>query len=220
METHLAKVALEYRPAKKAVKSKWRLPVQLGVVVGVIAVLLSILLPALCRSGEGANRVRCASNMKQIGLAAIMYANDHGGLFPADLETLLTTEDILPATMTCPTTADTPASGPTTQAVLEDFRKPGHVSYVYVGKGLTLKSPADAVVLYEPLSNHTNNGMTVWSERLADRSGDGMNVLFADGHVEWLGNEDGRSILAQADAGVRPIRFPAVGNPATQTSDR
>ena len=219
METHPPKIALEYRAARKQSRS-WRRAIQITIAVGSTLFLISMLLPALCRSGEGANRVKCASNMKQIGLAAIMYANDHGGLFPDDVETLLTTEDIVPATMTCPTTADTPADGPTTQAVLEDFRKPGHVSYVYVGKGLTLKSPADAVVLYEPLSNHTNNGMTVWSERLADRTGDGMNVLFADGHVEWLGNEDGRSILAQADAGVRPIRFPAVGNPATQTSDR
>lgn len=217
METSRPRIALDYRAVKKQ-KRSWRGPIQLAIVVATILVLISVLLPSLCRSGEGANRVKCASNMKQIGLAAMMYANDHGGAFPDDLESLLTTEDIVPATMNCPTTSDVPAQGPTKQAMLEEFRKPGHVSYVYVGKGLTLKSPADAVVLFEPLSNHTNDGMTVWSERLADRSGDGMNVLFADGHVEWLVNEDGRAILAQADSGVRPIRFPPVVSPTTQTS--
>jgi prepilin-type processing-associated H-X9-DG protein len=219
METHVPRVTLEYRIPTKSTWKPWRLVVQVGVVVGVILVLLSMLLSTMCGSREGSNRIKCASNMKQIGLAAIMYANDHGGGFPDNLETLLETEDLIPAVMNCPTTGETPASGPTTQAVIEDFRKPGHISYVYVGKGLTVKSAADVVVLFEPLRNHTNNGMKVWSERLADHSGDGMNVLFADGQVEWLGNADGLSILAQFDSGVRPIRFPAAA-PITQPSAR
>jgi prepilin-type processing-associated H-X9-DG protein len=209
METCLPKVALEYQPARKSQKPIWPLLVRLGAAVGGVALAIFLVLPTMCGAREPANRVKCASNMKQIGLAAIMYANDHGGRFPDDLDAILTSEDLAPVVMTCPTTADTPATGDTPRAMLEDFHKPGHVSYVYVGKGLTVKSPSDAVVLYEPLSNHTNDGMKVWSERLADRSGDGMNVLFADGHVEWLGNEEGRSILSQAEAGVRPIRFPA-----------
>jgi prepilin-type processing-associated H-X9-DG protein len=209
METSLPRVALEYQPARKSRKSIWPLFVRIGAAVGGVALAILLVLPAMCGAREPANRIKCASNMKQIGLAAIMYANDHGGAFPDDLETILAREDLTPAVLNCPTTADTPATGDTTQAMLEGFRKPGHVSYVYVGKGLTLKSPPDAVVLYEPLSNHTNDGMKVWSERLADRTGDGMNVLFTDGHVEWLGNEDGRTILSQAEAGVRPIRLPA-----------
>src|SRR6266567_6163694 len=56
--------------------------VQLLVVVGIIAVLVGLLLPALQKARVQANCAACLSNLRQIALAEIMYANDNGGNLP------------------------------------------------------------------------------------------------------------------------------------------
>ena len=57
--------------------------VELLVVIGIIAALISVLLPALNRARDQANKVKCASNMKQIVTAMLMYVNENKGLLPA-----------------------------------------------------------------------------------------------------------------------------------------
>ncbi len=56
--------------------------VELLVVIGIIALLISILLPALAKARESANRAVCASNLHNMVQASIMFANDHKGQFP------------------------------------------------------------------------------------------------------------------------------------------
>ena len=56
--------------------------VELLVVIGIIAVLMGILLPALNAVRRTAQRVVCGSNLAGIGKAMMLYANDHEGDFP------------------------------------------------------------------------------------------------------------------------------------------
>ena len=70
------------RPSQHSRKGAFTL-VELLVVIGIIAVLIGILLPALTRARQQSMTVQCMSNMRQVGLALLTYADQGDGyLFP------------------------------------------------------------------------------------------------------------------------------------------
>lgn len=56
--------------------------VELLVVIGIIAILVAILLPALNKAREGARLTNCMSNIRQVSMACFMYAADYKGAIP------------------------------------------------------------------------------------------------------------------------------------------
>ena len=149
---------------------------------------MSILLPSLNRARETANRVKCASNMRMIGQALLLYANQNHGAYPPKLEDLITSQLVDGEPFVCPSSGDTVAPG-SGNAQAANLSAGGHLSYVYIGQKLSPSSPADQVLVYELPSNHNK---------------DGGNFLFADGHVEFFGGSDAQKMIANLKAGKNP----------------
>jgi prepilin-type processing-associated H-X9-DG protein len=135
------------------------------------ALMVSVLLPALNRARETANRVKCASNLRIIGQAMLLYSNDHKGQYPPDLGTLLRTQEITIDVFVCPS-GDNQVPPQVRNGGIDQMVQwvNANGDYVYLGAGKNNQSPADEPLVYEKPHDH---------------GGDGMNLLYGDGHVEF-----------------------------------
>src|SRR4051794_31010393 len=171
--------------------------------IGILVIggmLISVMLPSLCRAREPANRVKCGSNLRQIGQAIALYAQGHGGQYPASLAVLFSTEDITAEVMICASSNDeksaaTDMKGVESEVAAAEGNTSGHkhcLSYVYAGKGLTERTATEkTIVAYEPLENH---------------DGQGANVLFGDGHVEFFSKEQWAKMAGDAGIAIAPMK--------------
>jgi prepilin-type N-terminal cleavage/methylation domain-containing protein/prepilin-type processing-associated H-X9-DG protein len=75
---------LSHFPARRPVRNAFTL-IELLVVIGIIALLVSILLPTLNNARKAAAQVKCASNMRQICQAMLMYINANKNKLPPSL---------------------------------------------------------------------------------------------------------------------------------------
>jgi hypothetical protein len=183
----------EAGPGPSADRSKATVGLWLGAVQLSLFLAALMVLPSTGRPREPAQRLKCASNLRQIGQGIQIYAHEHGGAFPSALDDLLISGDLTSEIFICPSSDHERATGATTQAVIANFRAtPLHCSYVYVGGDLTgTTATAAHVVAYEQTTNHERQG---------------MNVLYGDGTVNWLDARDAQHLVSELNAGNNPPR--------------
>lgn len=152
-------------------------------------------------------RARSAQQLSALGMAVQFYSNgNREGQFPDSLSTLMIEESIPPEVFVYPGGSDTPASGATWQVQQADFARPGHCSYLYFGAGL---------------SNAGDSNTVVACERSISETASGMNVLFLDGHVEYVTGAACQQLRAALASG--PVAWTSTGGirrPATLPTTR
>jgi prepilin-type N-terminal cleavage/methylation domain-containing protein/prepilin-type processing-associated H-X9-DG protein len=173
--------------------------IELLVVIAIIAILAAILFPVFARAREKARQSSCASNLKQIGLATMMYVQDYDERFPLDwyqsqsadtchgmcYMTLYTLESLNSYVKNhqlwvCP---DDPTRDPWTTS-LGPLDGDHRISYwnmlqMYTGGMSAIDRPAEQHLFYDNVQS-----WAAWTTNHGTGPDVPVQVCYADGHVK------------------------------------
>jgi prepilin-type N-terminal cleavage/methylation domain-containing protein/prepilin-type processing-associated H-X9-DG protein len=193
---------LHYKMGKTARPEAFTL-IELLVTIAIISILASILFPVFARARENARRAGCMSNEKQLGLAALEYAQDYderlfghytseGGVQKTWMNRL---QPYMKSTQLfkCPSETTAIAGGVTTSNTSYCYNNlnlndPQSNSATAGGQSLAAIANVSETVIFAEQTNGTGTRYTcnpTGSNKPLDPHLDGGNFTFVDGHVKW-----------------------------------
>jgi len=201
--------------------------IELLVVIAIIAILSAILFPVFARAREKARQTTCLSNMKQVGFAFFMYADDYDETFQSayqwksKLDPYVNNRELFK----CPSRPDLPwfyghgynigcpAFMPTCDPVVAGFD----------GKRQSeIENPSDKILTVEwdrclagppigPTGLYRGDALCFWA--VCRIHNGGSNILFGDGHVKWMNPNSFHSNTNHIDESGNPVPPTATAVP-------
>jgi len=192
-------------------KSRGFTLIELLVVIAIIAILAAILFPVFARAREKARQTSCLSNIKQLGLGVIMYAQDYDEQHPVmywtpvagyddgvSREGISVMSTILPYVknsqiFSCPSIRPTTTYTASNNVVtVSDY---AFSCYVVLNggasnpplrnQGFTGYDPAN-VGMMSTYDGGYRTWVPYWQHNMQFEHNEGQNVVFGDGHAKWL----------------------------------
>lgn len=174
-------------------------PATAGIVMGAVGVVLAIILtlliailvPSLERARTIANRSVSASNMTGTYQALYIYSVTNRDKFPEKLGVLIKDGSISPNTLIAPADQKPLPPMPQYSDDIDTINAwvDANTSYVYVHPEAGANAPYDAIIMYE---------------RLDLNGGEGINILYGDGHVSFQNMPAARLELQSAGINLPP----------------
>lgn len=161
----------------------------LGTLSGVLVLGVLFLLPTLGRAREGAQRIKCGSNLRQIGQALRAYLVDHNA-YPPDFETLVANSDLVDEVLISPSSETAPGRPP--------YQLGKNCDFIYLAPGFGPDTPGHQIVVIEPVLHPAKDGQLP-----------ATHVLHADGSVHLLNEAQARQLLTAPLSPGRDLTAPA-----------
>ena len=190
--------------------------IELLVVIAIIAVLAAILFPVFAKAREKARQASCASNLKQLALAGLMYAQDNDEWvlswrisrnFASCASSVVFWKHVITPyvkstqVLICPSTKWT---GTTTSSCLAPWARQMALQCSYgvnckgVGTDIretqgTLRQPSDLIWMadardgaFRPYLRVPPGCWATYADNAPEPHNEGRNLAFCDGHVKWM----------------------------------